>query len=268
MKRSTIITTAAAATLLLAACGAGDTADGSTIPIPETTTTAEVPTTVPETTTTVPETTTTQPTTTTTEGSTPTTEPAGEEIDFGPRAGDVLAVVGVAHDDVLNVRSGPGVGNPVVAELDPTADDVVAEGTTWQLPEGFWIEVDADGVTGWVNLTYMAYLGETNDITARVIELLGETPEVETMLDMGTLVAEAIAEESGGEGVDIVMSVAPSVGDLGEVTFDVVGFADDSVRGARLHVFGTPSESGEGFVLKSVESTTFCGRGVTDGACL
>lgn len=261
---SRILTLVAVVALVLAGCG-GDAADDltPTTTAPATTTTEDVTTTTaaPQTTTTsAPSTTTTTPATTT------TTEDAGEPVDFGPVAGDVLGVVGVAHDDVLNVRSGPGVNYEVVVELDPTEDDVVAKGNTWSLDDALWIEVEAGGVEGWVNLRYVGYLGETDDTTSQIVETLGETPEVETMLDLGTLVAETVAE-GAGEGVDIVMSVAPTVGDLGEVTFDVLGFEDDSVRGARLHVFGTPSESGEGFILKSVESTSICSRGVSDGLC-
>ena len=65
------------------------------------------------------------------------------------------------------------------------------------------------------------------------------------------------------------MVVAPAVGDLGEVTYDVIGLGDDSIGGWRLHVFGTPSASGEGFLLKTLEATTLCTRGVTtDGLCI
>ena len=65
------------------------------------------------------------------------------------------------------------------------------------------------------------------------------------------------------------MVVPPTVGDLGEVTFDVVGLLDDAQLGWRLHILATPDEGGEGFGLKSVEATAFCGRGVTDeGYCV
>ena len=94
-------------------------------------------------------------------------------------------------------------------------------------------------------------------------EQLGGTPGAETMLDLGLIVAEGIA---GDPSADIVMSVAPSVGDFGEVTFDVTGFEDDSVRGSRLHVFGQPID--EAFLLASVEGTVICARGVDDGACI
>lgn len=55
-------------------------------------------------------------------------------------------------------------------------------------------------------------------------------------------------------------------GDLGEVTWEVLGLADDSVWGLRLHVFGTPVP--DGFSLKSVEQTDLCLRGGSpDGFC-
>src|SRR5690606_17005399 len=127
-----------------------------------------------------------------------------------------------------------------------------------------WIEVDADGREGWVNLRYVAYLGDTRDATSELIPDMTET-RAETMLDLGALVAEAVAADT--DAISVV-SVAPSVGDLGEVTYDVVGFGDDSVLGARIHVFGTPDEGGEGFELKSVEMTILCSRGVSDGLCV
>ena len=62
-----------------------------------------------------------------------------------------------------------------------------------------------------------------------------------------------------------MVTVAPSVGDLGEVTYDVIGLGDDSVRGYRLHVFGEGLGAGGGFYLKSVEARVLCARGVTAG---
>ncbi len=65
------------------------------------------------------------------------------------------------------------------------------------------------------------------------------------------------------------MSVGPTVGDLGEVTYDLGGLGDDSVWGWRLHVFGAPDEDGKGFSLKSVEGTIFCLRAVDEeGRCV
>ncbi|MDH3249427.1 MAG: SH3 domain-containing protein [Acidimicrobiia bacterium] len=235
--------------LAIAGCGGGDVADTTTTPptLPETTATTVEPTR----TTTIPDTTTSLP---------------GDPIDIGPQPGDVLAVVGVAHDDVLNVRFAPGTDQTVIEKLDPLASDVVALGNARALPASIWFEVETDDGTGWASSSFLAYLGGTTDATADIVELLGEVPVAETMLDLGLVVAQALASDEPPSR--IVMSVAPTVGDLGEVTYDVVGIGDDAVRGFRLHVFATPDEGGEGFVLKSVEQTVLCGRGLSGELCV
>lgn len=242
------------ALLLIAACGDSGA---------DTTTTSRAATTSTSATTSASTTTTTVATTaTTSDDGLP-----GEPIDFGPAAGDELAVVGVAHDDVLNVRAEPGTASEVVAELEPTAAGLIATGRARSLPESIWFEVAVEGVTGWVSSAFVGYLGLTDDATAEVIETLGETPGAETMLDLGLIVAEAMSSDEPPSR--IVMSVAPTVGDLGEVTYDVVGLGDDALGGVRLHVFGDPAEGGEGFVLSNVERTFICSRGATDdGLCV
>lgn len=176
-------------------------------------------------------------------------------------------MVGVAHDDILNFRAGPGTDSEVIDRLAPTETGLIATGRARALPESIWFEVEVDGVTGWVSSAYVGYLGLTDDATAEVIAALGETPGAETMLDLGLVVAEAMAPAEPPPR--IVMSIIPTVGDLGEVTYDVVGLGDDALRGMRLHVFGDPAEGGEGFVLSNVERTLICGRGVTDdGLCV
>ena len=117
--------------------------------------------------------------------STEPTAPAvlpGEPTDFGPRAGGIVAVVGVAFDDELNVRSAPGVSNAIVATLAPmaTAD---ATGNNRLLGTSIWYEVDAAGTTGWANSAFLLGVGETRDITSQVISQLGSRPSAETMLD-------------------------------------------------------------------------------------
>lgn len=178
-----------------------------------------------------------------------------------------MAVVGVEHDDVLNVRVAPGTESAIAAELAPTASGLIATGHSRSLPGSIWFEVEVDDVVGWVSSAFVGYLGLTDDATAEVIATLGETPGAETMLDLGLIVAEVMTSEEPPSR--IVMSVAPTVGDLGEVTYDVVGLGDDALGGVRLHVFGDPAGGGEGFVLSNVERTVICSRGVTDdGFCL
>jgi len=248
--------------LILGACGEDAASSTTTTTVVETTTSslATTTTSMATTTTTTAATTTSAPATTTTAGS---SELPGEPIDFGPAAGDTLAVIGVAHDDVLNLRAAPGADQVIVEEIPPTYEALTAVGETRQLPGSFWIAVDYQGTEGWVNLRYVGYLGETNDTTHIATE--EGLPAAETMLDLGFLMAEAVA--SVDPPSEIVLVVAPTVGDLGEVTYDVIGLGDDAVRGLRVHVFGQPID--EAFTLDTVEETALCGRGVDpSGACV
>lgn len=203
------------------------------------------------------------PQTSTSEPASPEASPGGalpgEPVEFFYSGGDVLAVVGVAADDVLNVRSAPGVDADIVATLAPLAADVVATGSVRQLPRSFWAEVEADDTTGWANVAFLAYLGPTDDVTAEVVDDLGDAVTAETMLDLGRAVARARASTDPASTITVVDG--PTVGDLGEVTLDVIGLGDDALSGVRLGVFGQPLESGEGFELKSVEQTSLCARG-------
>lgn len=188
----------------------------------------------------------------------------GEPVDLGPREGDVVAVVGVEHDRVLDVHAVPGPVTDVVATLAPLADDVVSLGEARLLSDSIWYRVSAAGTTGWVDSSFVQYLGEVDDVTSGVIAQLGSTPRADTMPGLGLLVAEQFA--STDPPSRITMTAPASTGDLGEVTYDVIGLGDDSVGGFRLHVFGSPD--GSGFTLKSVERTVMCLRGVTDGLCV
>lgn len=184
-----------------------------------------------------------------------------------PATGTELAVVGVRFDDVLNVRSGPGTSFDIIETLAPTSTEAVSLGEGRLLPGSIWWKVDVNGTVGWASASFLAMIGVTDDTTAAVVDAFGFIPTAETMLDMGELIARELASEDPPS--EIVISVAPSVGDLGEITMDVIGIGDDAVRGFRLHIFGQEDESGDAFSLKSVESTTLCGRGVTDdGLCV
>lgn len=248
--------------LVVASCGAGESAETSTTTttVPPVATTGATTTTVPPSTTTLPPATTTS---TTTPASTTTTLP-GEPFAGFARRGDVLAVVGVAFDDVLNVRAGPGTNYAVVATLDPLADDVTATGRARLLSRSIWYEVTVGSTTGWASSAFLAFLGATDDATAEIIAAMGEIPSAATMLDLGRIVADATASTEPRSRITV--TAAPTLGDLGEVIYDVIGLGDDAVFGLRLHVFGTP---GDGFSLKSVERTYLCGRGATsEGLCV
>lgn len=235
--------------MVLVACGSAEVSLTTSSMTPPTTTVAE------------PATTTTAPATTTTSADSTTTSSSGlpgDPIEFGPAAGDILAVIGVAHDDVLNLRSAPGADQQILTGIPPLYSELLALGATRQLAASMWIEVDYSGLTGWVNLRFITYLGATSDITAQIVSNLGETPVAESMLELGLIVAESFLTEA--PDATLIMSAAPTVGDLGEVTYDIVGSGDDSVGGSRIHVFGQPADGG--FSLDAVEGTPFCSRGL------
>lgn len=196
--------------------------------------------------------------------------PAGEPFDLwvpAPEEGPIIAVVGVSFDDTLNVRAGPGAKFDVVTTLEAAQTGITGTGAAWLPPSSSpWWKIEANGVVGWANQRFLSRLGGTTDVTSMVVSRHGQTPLAETMLDLGLTVADIFADRDVGS--DIVVVVPPTVGDLGEVTIDVVGLGDDSVGGFRLHVFGQPTESGEAFSLMAVESTALCQRGVSDELCV
>lgn len=254
--RRSVVAVAVSA-LVLVACGDSDSASTATVD-DEPATSIEAPATTPAPTVTTVATTTVAPSTTL----------PGEPFDtYVPRDGELVVVVGVAHDDALNVRAGPGVEYGVVTTLGPLADDVVGTGDGRLRADSIWWRVVADGVGGWVNSAFIARRGGVDDLTSLVVDRLGAIPVAETMAELGALVAGTFASDEPPS--TITMTSVPTVGDVGEVTYDVIGLGDDAQRGYRLHVFGQPDGGGGSFSLMSVEATALCDRGVTpEGLCV
>jgi uncharacterized protein YraI len=197
----------------------------------------------------------------------PDDELPGDGFEGFAQAGDQLTVVGVAHDDVLNMRRGPGTSFAVVTELGPVGEMVEATGRARLLTRSLWYEITTGAATGWVNAGFLAYPGSVEDVTSEVIESMGEPPQGPTVMAVG----RAVAEERASTDVTprIVVAAAPAADDPGSVTCDVVGLADDAVLGYRLRILVTPDDSGDRFTLASVEQMSLCGRGLDDEArCL
>ena len=222
----------------------------------------------------------------------------GEPLELGPAEGAGLAVVGIRYDSALNMRAVPngeiiarldnvmdGVRDPAIYVRRPDSDDiittvvwkrgVVATGNTRELTTSIWHEFLAGDLTGWSSAAFLAQLGATEDATSEVVDALGELPVADTMVELGLEVAQTMASQEPQSSV--VVSGAPGLaGDLGQVTVDIVGIGDDSVRGFRLMIFAHPAENWTEddpgpFTLKSVERTVLCHshRGVSDeGLCL
>lgn len=85
---------------------------------------------------------------------TPTRKPpTPTPISYRP---EPYTVVNVAPDDVLNVRAGPGVANPVVGTLPPHAQNVQVGESGQETGGVLWLPVWYRGTQGWVNSNYLA----------------------------------------------------------------------------------------------------------------
>jgi len=259
----------------IAGCAPSQSVTSTTPLVPESSTTGAPPSIEPTTTGPSPSPSTVSTTTITSPATTsitvpPVARPIGESYDFyvpTPVEGAIVGVVGVRYDDMLNLRSGPDVTFDVVATLEPTLAGIAGTGEGWQLPTGsVWWKVNADGVVGWANHQFLSRLGGVDDLTSYVVGNLGKIPVAQTMLDLGLIVANTIADVDNRS--DVVVSVSPTLGNLGEVTYDVVGLEDDSVGGYRLHIFGQPTEGDGSFSLVAVEATTMCLRAVSEDLCV
>ncbi len=228
-------------------------------PAPVTTAPAPIPTTTIGTVQTLP------PAPTTTSAQQVVTATTVAETDEGAEQRLVLSVVGIGYDSTLNVREEPG--GQIVTKLDSAGTGIVPTGTRQEVSGVLWHEVHAAGVIGWVSGDYVTPLGATVDTTTEIVARLGQTPSAPNLAALGRAVAGAVASEEPESRVRI--SGEPTVGELSEVTMDVVGQPDDSIRGFRLHVFATRNSNGT-FTLRNVEGTVMCyiDRGVSaQGLC-
>jgi hypothetical protein len=123
---------------------------------------------------------------------TPTFTPSSTPVALmGP-----YAVTLVALNDVLNIRSGAGVSNPVIGSFARDAINVMRTGPSQQADGAEWVEVlMPDGVNkGWVNFKYLTeYVSrETFCADTRIAPLIGQLKQAMTTSNgalLGTLVS-------------------------------------------------------------------------------
>lgn len=73
-----------------------------------------------------------------------------------PRDLPTYRVVDVPGNDVLNVRTAPGTGNPIVWELEPWAQNIQRTGRAGHDDGAAWWEIHTPaGSTGWVSARYL-----------------------------------------------------------------------------------------------------------------
>lgn len=73
-----------------------------------------------------------------------------------PDPGYYYRVVNVQSDDVLNIRSGPGVQYPISGFIPPSGTNIQITGVSMYVNESLWVPIMYKEVTGWVNKYYLA----------------------------------------------------------------------------------------------------------------
>jgi uncharacterized protein YgiM (DUF1202 family) len=100
----------------------------------------------------------------------PTTAPPATAKPTEPPVGPLLgqfAVVNVASDDALNVRSRPGVGHPIAGTIPFHGTGVRVYAGGQEISGSWWVPVQYEGLAGWVNSHYLArQVGSTSQAIA------------------------------------------------------------------------------------------------------
>lgn len=113
------------------------------------------------------------------------------------------AVINVFADDMLNIRSGPGVENTVVGTLEPNQSGLTRTGKTANVGEDVWVEIqNPGGGTGWVNADFLTEYVTPSTFCgdARVVTLLRNLETAANTTD-GELLRPLV---SPAHGVDVV----------------------------------------------------------------
>ncbi len=227
---------------------------------------------------------------------TPDTELPGTPATFGPAAGTQLGVIGVAHDDWLNVRDVPNgeVVATLTLQLSPQSPaesallvrdaeaeaafarigvaGVTATGRSRDLATSTWHEIQAGPIIGWASSNYLAPLvPETAlDITAQVTADIDGATTADTFT---ALVERIVATVVSDEPASRVRTVAPpgAFEAVVDIAVDVVGQPDDSIRGYRLLISadaagdvaaavtdGDIATDAGPYTLRSVSATPLC----------
>lgn len=183
--------------------------------------------------------------------------------------GHWVSVVGVEHDDVLNVRALPDPSADIVGEIPPFAQALLA-GRERSLGSGArWVEVRLVGGYGWVNGNFLAHAeGEGEDVTADFSDY-GPYANIDDLID-AALQGRA-AELPSADGI-VARHLDGASSDAGPgapiyYTLDFLGGGDDAVRGERVRF--DVEQGAEGYTISWARSMPLCQRGaMPDGQCV
>ncbi|GAB4455985.1 MAG: hypothetical protein Kow0070_05230 [Anaerolineales bacterium] len=131
------------------------------------------------------------------------------------------AVVNVAANDVLNIRAGAGVSQPILGYFAPEANDVMRTGPSVSVDGAVWVEVRRnDGLTGWVNSYYLTeyVTHEAFCADSRILPLIGQFKQSLNQAN-GNLLSPIVSPVHGvnmhlwayGPGINFTQAAAPGI---------------------------------------------------------
>ena len=169
----------------------------------------------------------------------PTPPPAPTKTPAPPPSGPSLgrfAVVNVRSDDALNVRAGPGVNYAVVGTIPYFGRDVDVLVGGKQVGDSWWVPVEHEGTSGWVNSGYLArQVGWVDDpVAARAAEAImalkdGDMKTLSGLIHPGKgLRFSPYATVHTGAGGDLLFTAGQVQGLMADATVYQWGLYDGS----------------------------------------
>lgn len=153
-----------------------------------------------------------------------------------------FAVIYVAPNDVLNVRSGPGVAFGIVGSIPPDASDVQITGSGQLVSGSTWVPVQRGNLAGWVNSRFLtgtladaAFCGNT-----AVLNLLDRLETAVANQD-DALLAQLIHPERGLR-VRLLWHEAETRLDNQNLLSDPTSYNWGNAAGSGEPILGTPAQ--------------------------
>ncbi|MCB8979294.1 MAG: SH3 domain-containing protein [Ardenticatenaceae bacterium] len=156
--------------------------------------------------------------------------------------GAAFATIFVEPNDVLNVRSGPGVNFGIVGSIPPNATDVQITGSGQLVSGSTWVPVQRGAVAGWVNSRFLT--GFVSDSTFcndnAVMQLLERVNTAVANQDDAAL-AQLIHPERGLR-VHLLWYEKETLLDNQSVFGDATSYNWGNAAGSGEAILGTPAQ--------------------------
>jgi hypothetical protein len=178
-----------------------------------------------------------------------------------------LAVIGVAPDDTLALREGPGASERQVGALPHDTRGVRALGPVCRAGTATWFQVALGGAEGWANGAFLSPATNPADETERFRKILGAARFASDTALVATL-QKALERELGKEPEPRFAAklVGIARGNATVALLSLCCFADDSVAGEQVWL-ELARKDGTWSIARARVSR-LCPRGTSGDLCL